>query len=90
MNKKKDKNDLLNQIDYGNGPTSLQEKALKLCYEFSDIIDDTLGSQPAKVDAPMDIDIDEKADGLIILATEDLRVYKVLRSSMKFGGKSIK
>jgi hypothetical protein len=39
----------------------LQEKARKLCYEFRDIIDDSLGDQPAKVDEPMDIDLDEGA-----------------------------
>ena len=32
-----------------------------MCYEFSDIIDDSLSSQPAKVDEPMNIDIDEGA-----------------------------
>jgi len=32
-----------------------------LCYEFQDIIDDSLSDQPAKVDEPMDIDLDEGA-----------------------------
>ena len=39
--KNKDKTELLNQIDYGNGPPTLQQKTRKLCYEFRDIIDDT-------------------------------------------------
>jgi hypothetical protein len=41
------------------GPPTLQKKARKLCYEFRDIISDSLGNKPAKVNAPMSIDIDE-------------------------------
>jgi len=57
----KDKTALLEQIDYGDGPPTLKEKIRKLCYEFQDIIDDSLSDQPAKVDEPMDIDLDEGA-----------------------------
>ena len=42
--------ELLDQIDYGDGPPPLKEKLRKLCYEFRDIIDDKLDEQPAKVD----------------------------------------
>ena len=55
------KEDLLNQIDYGNGSSTFQKRIRKLCYEFKDIIDDALSSQPAKVDEPMSIDIEEGA-----------------------------
>ena len=41
------------------GPPTLQTKARKLCYEYRDIISDSLGNKPAKVNAPMSIDIDE-------------------------------
>ena len=57
----KNKTELLNQIDYGNGPPTLKEKLRKLCYEFQDIIDDTLSDQPAKVEQPMEVDVDEGA-----------------------------
>jgi hypothetical protein len=32
-----------------------------LCYEFKDIIDDKLSAQPAKVDQPMEVDVEEGA-----------------------------
>ena len=52
------KHDPLQGINF-EGPPTLQAKARKLCYEFKDIISDSLGSKPAKVDAPMEIDIEE-------------------------------
>jgi hypothetical protein len=42
------KTELLDQIDYGDGPPTLKQKLRKLCYEFKDIIDDKLSDQPAK------------------------------------------
>ena len=32
-----------------------------MCYEFKDIIDDKLSAQPAKVDQPMEVDVEEGA-----------------------------
>jgi hypothetical protein len=55
------KTELLDQIDYGDGPPPLKEKLRKLCYEFKDIIDDKLDEQPAKVDQPMEVDVEEGA-----------------------------
>ena len=55
------KTELLNQIDYGDGTPTLKEKLRKLCYEFKDIIDDKLSDQPAKVDQPMEVDVEEGA-----------------------------
>jgi len=57
----KNKTELLNQIDYGDGPPTLQDKLRKLCYEFKDIIDDKLNEHPAHVDHPMEVDVDEGA-----------------------------
>ena len=58
------KTELLNQIDYGDGPPPLKEKLRKLCYEFQDIIDDKLSEQPAKVDLPMEVDV-RRGRGLV-------------------------
>ena len=52
------KSDPLQGINFA-GPPTLQTKARKLCYEFKDIISDSLGNKPAKVDSPMEIDIEE-------------------------------
>jgi hypothetical protein len=51
---------VLDSIIFGDSPT-LTSKARKLCYEFKDIISDSLDPKPAKVDEPMEIDIEEGA-----------------------------
>ena len=53
------KDDLLNQIDYGNGSSPFQKRITKLCYEFKDIIADSVSKNPAKVDEQMNNEIDE-------------------------------
>jgi hypothetical protein len=52
---------VLDSIIFGTDTPTLTSKARKLCYEFKDIISDSLDPKPAKVDEPMEIDIEEGA-----------------------------
>ena len=52
---------ILDSITFGTSTPTLTSKARKLCYEFKDIISDSLDPKPAKVDEPMEIDIEEGA-----------------------------
>jgi hypothetical protein len=47
---------VLDSIIFGTDTPTLTSKARKLCYEFKDIISDSLDPKPARVDEPMEID----------------------------------
>ena len=54
----KDGTNPLDSITFGKESPTLEQRARKLCYEFKDIISDSLDPKPAKVDEPMEIDLE--------------------------------